>query len=71
MTGTIPRSLRIALWVIGGVLAVMAVLNLLYAWHTQSADWWLTFPFLVSAGVCLTIAAASHRTAAAASRPAD
>ena len=63
MNGTIPRPLVLLLWILGGILAVMAVVNLLTAWQSQSGNWWLSLCFAVSAGVCLTIAATSRRSA--------
>jgi predicted membrane channel-forming protein YqfA (hemolysin III family) len=63
MNGTIPRPLRLVLWILGGVLAVMAVFTLVSAWQSQSNGWWIGVCFFVSAGVCLTIAAVSGRSA--------
>jgi hypothetical protein len=59
MNGTIPRPLVLLLW----ILAIMAVVNLLTAWQSQSGNWWLSICFALSAGVCLTIAATSRRSA--------
>lgn len=61
MNGTIPRPLRLSLWIIGGLLAVMAVFNLIAAWRSQADDWWVGVCLVVAAGVCLTIAATSRR----------
>lgn len=61
MNGTIPRPLRLVLWILGGALAVMAVFTLLSAWQSQSDGWWISVCFFISAGVCLTIAAVSGR----------
>ena len=66
MNGTIPRPLRLVLWILGGILAVMGVISLLTAWQSPAGDWWISVSFFVSAGVCLAIAAASQRSA---SRP--
>ena len=63
MNGTIPRPLRLVLWILGGVLAVMAIFSLISAWQSRADDWWVGVGVAISAGVCLTIAATSHRTA--------
>jgi len=61
MNGTIPRPLRLVLWILGGVLAVMAIFSIISAWQSQADDWWVGVALSISAGVCLTIAATSHR----------
>jgi predicted Co/Zn/Cd cation transporter (cation efflux family) len=63
MNGTIPRPLRVVLWILGGILAVMAVFTLLSAWQSQTDGWWISVCFFISAAVCLTIAAVSGRRA--------
>jgi L-asparagine transporter-like permease len=62
MNGTVPHPLRFVLWILGGVLAVMAVLTLLNAWRSQTDGWWISVCFFVSAAVCITIAAVSGRS---------
>jgi len=60
MNQSIPRELRIALWVIGGVLAVLAVVNGVLL-PVGSDNWWISISLLVSSGVCLTIAAVNTK----------
>ncbi len=62
MNGTVPRPLRLVLWILGGMLAVMAIFSLISAWQSQADDWWVGVGLAISGGVCLTIAATSHRT---------
>ena len=59
MTQNIPRPLRIALWIIGAVLAIMAVVSLVAAWMSPAGGWIPSIGFAVASGVCLTIAARS------------
>ena len=61
MNQSIPRELRIALWVIGGVLAVLAVVNGVLLLSDGSDNWWISISLLVSSGVCLTIAAVNTK----------